>query len=118
MGLGKIILAEFEGYNIECDGEYATLPDMLEVLYVDEFKYDTDWESLLPILNKIKNTIEGLRNKSFIKIDTNQQTVELLVFINGEQISFQTKGVNEAYEMCVEFIPRLENLSTVNKQIL
>lgn len=76
------LIAEFDGFSIEemNGNEYATHPDMLEALCVEEeLQYHSSWDWLMPVIEKclvgeaeqseeiskttIKNIYEGICNQ-------------------------------------------------------
>ena len=47
------IIADFVGYTIE--GDYITMPDMLEALLIEDLKYHNSWDDLMPVVEKIES---------------------------------------------------------------
>ena len=105
----NIIIAEFMGYNVE--GDYLTLPDMLESLDLEEeVHFHSSWEWLMPVVEKIEEIptedVEGSHkvHRFLVKIEgivceiTDMKEVKVVVYEDsGDKLS-------NVYYAVLEFI--------------
>ena len=92
------LIAEFMGYNIEeVNGDsYATLPDMLESLAIEELQYHSSWDCwLMPVVKKCLS----------MKMDSGiSGTQGEYVYISDIEASLLACDIEETYLSTVEFI--------------
>jgi hypothetical protein len=87
------LIAEFMNYNLEIVNNevYFTHDDMLESLSDEELHYDTDWNWLMEVVEKISDILHYSLNAT-------------LDFLSEKQESDGLYTKEEVYNACVEFI--------------
>ena len=101
------LIAEFMNYNLEIVNNevYFTHDDMLESLSDEELHFDTDWDWLMTVVDKIENYNEFTSVLFYPNSCTIIKSREFPADDNYFEISIDSFTKIEAvYNACVEFI--------------
>lgn len=105
------LIAEFMGINYEDPNDNSVMiqitPKGNEVVPINSMKYHTDWNWLMPVVEKIENyeryDIDILQNGTIIK-DNQKEIVN-----NIANISFDKK-IDHTYDALVQFIKNYKTI--------
>ena len=101
------LIAEFMNYNLEIVNNevYFTHDDMLESLSDEELHFDTDWDWLMTVVDKIENYNEFTSVLFYPNSCTIIKSREFPADDNYFEISIDSfTKIDAVYNACVEFI--------------